>query len=767
MPIQVSRWHGGTIPEQASKRLISLFSFPCHVAPGEAEAECVMLQRKGIVDAVMTQDVDAIMFGSGLTLRDWSREGKSKGNGPPTHVSVFDLEKLKEISGGLDPEGMILVALLSGGDYDEDGVAGIGISLACEIARAGFGSDLLELVRNEDEQDIEEWRERLQHELQTNESGYFKMKRKTVSIPGDFPDRKILDYYMNPAVTEEGELKKLERRLAKAWAEEIDVQALREYTAALLDWQYKPGAWHFVRNMAPGLLADRLRRGAATSLVTSEKQITERRSHFVSGGISELRVTVVPAEVAAFDLDAEEDSPEYLEKMAAAEDVEEARGDNQGDDENVPRSDAKKRKTPPWLPWNPQKIWIPETVVELGAREHVERWNQIQWEIENDAKKFATRKCPKKKMETQNTKGIGGMQAGAMQKYVVAAKSMRRPIDLIEGSSSPASKSISDLLASVEESLLASPARPKANTKLRRRIRTPMKSKSTQSEQLGSPSMLKQFNSAKASQAAQFLQEPEPLSQKSLTKLMGAGCSTDNDPFEVPETVAEKHSRPSTSSSTVLVRPISKKSSKVHAKGTQPAFPAKTSSSSSHRDLGPISKDPLLAPPDDFSSNQNLLQDQSIGPSTSLKTTIDLVTTLAPIDQPEDILSHITQRTPKRRANKERAHDEIKSASPSPVRSKRPIQEFFKPYMKARIPEAARVHETSNRVGPALSAVPLELTTGLKTSLTLATHLGAIPRSSLPGTWKEVECELGSSSQIVPGDVSRRPRMSIIDLTAD
>ena len=96
-----------------------------------------MLQKHGIVDAVMTQDVDAIVFGSGLTLRDWSKEGPARGNPTATHVSAFDLEKLKDISRGLDPEGMILVALLSGGDYDEDGVAGIGISLACEIARAG------------------------------------------------------------------------------------------------------------------------------------------------------------------------------------------------------------------------------------------------------------------------------------------------------------------------------------------------------------------------------------------------------------------------------------------------------------------------------------------------------------------------------------------------------------------------------------------------------------------------------------------------------
>ncbi len=186
-----------------SKKLIQAFRFPYHTAPGEAEAECARLQSKGLVDAVMSQDVDAIMFGSTLTLRDWSKEA-SKHNKSPTHVNVLDLPRIKSLS-GLDPEGMILVALLSGGDYDEAGVAGIGSRLACEIARAGFGSDLLELVRKSDEDGIREWRERLQFELETNESGYFKVKRKSIQVPDTFPDRKILGYYLNPAVTPDDE----------------------------------------------------------------------------------------------------------------------------------------------------------------------------------------------------------------------------------------------------------------------------------------------------------------------------------------------------------------------------------------------------------------------------------------------------------------------------------------------------------------------------------------------------------------------------------
>ena len=127
---------GASASDVATKQLLKLFGFPYHNAPGEAEAECALLQRHGLVDAVLSEDVDTLMFGSGITLRDWSSEG-SRGNKAPTHVSLFDAKKTKEGKSGLDREGMILVALLSGGDYATEGLKGFGAKIACEAARAG------------------------------------------------------------------------------------------------------------------------------------------------------------------------------------------------------------------------------------------------------------------------------------------------------------------------------------------------------------------------------------------------------------------------------------------------------------------------------------------------------------------------------------------------------------------------------------------------------------------------------------------------------
>ncbi|RMZ76049.1 hypothetical protein DV737_g4996, partial [Chaetothyriales sp. CBS 132003] len=397
----VSRW-GPCIANTASMKLLQHFHFPHHVAPGEAEAECALLQARGIVDMVMSEDGDAIMFGSRVTLRDWSKEG-TRGSKGPTHVNMLDSIGIKERS-GMDPDGMILVALLSGGDYNPEGVAGFGPALACEIARAGFGQDLLELVRSGSEADISAWRERLQFELESNESGFFKRKHTKLKIPDTFPDRTLLGYYTNPAVSDDKDLKELERKWMGTWDSEINICRLRDYVGQTFDWLYKPGAWKFVRGMAPALLAYKLRLGMAEQHLRTADQITERRQHFVNGGIPELRITAVPADVVGLDLDAEEDIAEDVERLAALQ-IEDGAGECAGEgggeadggglpDDEMPTSTqtVAKQKSPPWSPTNPEKMWIPETTVKLGAPAIVEEWEQIQRDIYADAKKFATRK---------------------------------------------------------------------------------------------------------------------------------------------------------------------------------------------------------------------------------------------------------------------------------------------------------------------------------------------------------------------------------------
>jgi len=427
----VSRY-GTCIPNELSKNLVARFQFPHHTAPGEAEAECAYLQKNGIVDAVMSQDADAIMFGSTLTLRDWSKEG-SKGNKTPTHVNVLDEVRIKEIS-GLDAPGMILVALLSGGDYHE-GVAGFGPTLSCAIAKAGFGHELIEHVQKGDEEGLREWRERLQYELQTNESGYFLTRHKTVKVPDDFPNRTILSYYLDPAVSKKEDMKKLEARWLQWWDREIDIPALRDYVGMTFDWLYKGGARNFIRKMAQPLFQHRLQMQRISADTFSTKHITERRKHFVTDGIAELRISVVPADVVGVDLNAEEENPEFadLEEEAdqEVEVAEDGRRVASTEVEEGPSSPSKRRQRPPWDPQTSEKWWIPEYLMKMGLPALVKAWEHEQEDIRSDPIKFATRKC---KPGAKATKKVDqNMRNGALKELLPVIKSPSKARDVPEG----------------------------------------------------------------------------------------------------------------------------------------------------------------------------------------------------------------------------------------------------------------------------------------------------------------------------------------------
>ena len=74
----VSRY-GVHLNDDASKKLVQAFRYPHHTAPGEAEAECAMLQRHGVVDAVMSQgcgrnDVRIQLYTPRLVIRRHKRQ---------------------------------------------------------------------------------------------------------------------------------------------------------------------------------------------------------------------------------------------------------------------------------------------------------------------------------------------------------------------------------------------------------------------------------------------------------------------------------------------------------------------------------------------------------------------------------------------------------------------------------------------------------------------------------------------------------------------
>jgi Holliday junction resolvase YEN1 len=111
------------------KSFIKAFGFLSWDAPGEAEAECALLQRMGIVDAVITEDVDSVMFGATCVAREIPDRHR-------THVNMYSqVEK----NTGLGRDGLVLVAMMSGGDYLPAGIPRCGPRIAVEV---GFLDDV-------------------------------------------------------------------------------------------------------------------------------------------------------------------------------------------------------------------------------------------------------------------------------------------------------------------------------------------------------------------------------------------------------------------------------------------------------------------------------------------------------------------------------------------------------------------------------------------------------------------------------------------------
>ncbi|KAL2042561.1 hypothetical protein N7G274_005055 [Stereocaulon virgatum] len=411
------------LPNLLTKELLKRFGFPYHTAPGEAEAECALLQKEGLVDAVLSDDVDTLMFGCSMTLRNWTAEGV-RGKRSPTHVNVYNAENTKNTT-GLDNEGMILVALMSGGDYIPAGVSGCGMRIACEAAKAGFGHELCQLLRD-DADGFKAWRRRLEHELRTNESKLFRQRHKTINLPDDFPDMKVLSYYTNPVVSSPGKVSRLRGEID--WIQEVNVPELRVFVAEAFDWQYLAGAKKFVRGLAPALLGYQLIQRSSSNTHDDElkeakqsaegklvKVICGRRTHWNTDGTPELRVAYIPADIVGLNIDAEEkgDFQAYTDGISGDEQA--ALGGE--DDRGRSRSPAKTKGPSTYDPTEIEKVWILETYVKLGLPLLVETWEEQM----RNPKKFATRKAREKKAMTK-----AGMRSGAMDEFVKTTKAGAR-----------------------------------------------------------------------------------------------------------------------------------------------------------------------------------------------------------------------------------------------------------------------------------------------------------------------------------------------------
>ena len=146
----------------------------------------------------------------------------------------FNLQEINLTHGGL-----ILIALLSGGDYHQAGLSGCGPKVAHGLAKCGFGDSLLSAARTLPKDGLQEyliaWKRDLAEELRNNSRGILGRRYISLSkaIPEEFPDIDILMSYANPVTSEtEGKAHKIKA----TWERPLDLGRIANICELYFEW---------------------------------------------------------------------------------------------------------------------------------------------------------------------------------------------------------------------------------------------------------------------------------------------------------------------------------------------------------------------------------------------------------------------------------------------------------------------------------------------------------------------------------------------------
>lgn len=115
--------------------LLELFGVPVLKANGEAEALCAQLNREGYVDACITADSDAFLYGARCVIKSIR----------PNTKEPFECYHFMDIEAGLGlkRKHLIAISLLVGNDHDLNGVQGIGLDSALRFVKKFSEDEIL------------------------------------------------------------------------------------------------------------------------------------------------------------------------------------------------------------------------------------------------------------------------------------------------------------------------------------------------------------------------------------------------------------------------------------------------------------------------------------------------------------------------------------------------------------------------------------------------------------------------------------------------
>ncbi|KAL0397840.1 UNVERIFIED_CONTAM: Flap endonuclease GEN-like 1 [Sesamum calycinum] len=122
--------------ETGISELLELLGMPVLKAKSEAEALCAELNREGHVDACITADSDAFLYGAQCVIKRIQ----------PNSKEPFECYHISDIEAGLGlkRKHLIAVSLLVGNDHDLNGITGIGLDTAVRFVKNFSENEILE-----------------------------------------------------------------------------------------------------------------------------------------------------------------------------------------------------------------------------------------------------------------------------------------------------------------------------------------------------------------------------------------------------------------------------------------------------------------------------------------------------------------------------------------------------------------------------------------------------------------------------------------------
>ncbi|KAM7197426.1 PIN domain-like protein [Naviculisporaceae sp. PSN 640] len=323
--------------------LLEHMGLPYRDAPAEAEAECAAMEKAGIVDAVLTRDGDAFVFGSRRVMRKQVAENKA------AMVHEYRMDKMEPKL----QDHLFLLAMMSGGDYNF-GVRGCGEKLAMELARQhDLGFKLRSLLQNSHQngnpKTAQQWKNEVINVLSSGNGlrQRWRSVAESVQKNNSFPSRTIAEYYLQPLVSTNI------RAPPVSWGKDISLDRLRAFTREVFDWQHRHFAGKFVRVLALPCLTWKLLLHGATG--TDGSGLIEDITLSKEDGKDEdcvimIRVQFIPANVVTINIMEEAINLDFRANL----------------------------KLEVFNPAEPVKEWVPQWIVEYGAPSAFRVWEKRQ-----------------------------------------------------------------------------------------------------------------------------------------------------------------------------------------------------------------------------------------------------------------------------------------------------------------------------------------------------------------------------------------------------